>query len=227
MRRLFPAIALFGATLPLAHAVDSPAQLVVGERSIEELLRLPDKLEHARYEVQCEAFLDRTGGARYVRCYSMSNRPSPASLQKAVAYATRISRFQPATRNGEPVDVWAVLMVIVDTRLHEPLILAVPNNGVETARFGLLYTAPQRYHYTFVARPRGRPHKDEMAVVWAEFQIDEHGAIQDFTLSNEPDVSDEWVARVRAAAPEFKFIPGHYEGKPVAMHYVEPLTWTH
>jgi hypothetical protein len=58
---------------------------------------------------------------------------APEDLRQAVAYAARISRFVPATRNGEPVDVWAVLMVIVDTRLGEPLVLAVPNNGVETA----------------------------------------------------------------------------------------------
>jgi hypothetical protein len=66
-----------------------------------------------------------------------------------------------------------------------------------------------------------------MAVVWTEFQIDEHGSIEDFKVVNDPGVTDEWVTRVRAAAPGFKFIPGHFEGKPTPMRYIEPMTWTH
>ena len=84
----------------------------------------------------------------------MSDWPAPDDLRQAVVYATRISLFLPATRDGEPVDVWATLMVIVDTRLAEPLILAVPNNGADTARYGLLYTAPQRYGYSHVRSSR-------------------------------------------------------------------------
>jgi hypothetical protein len=204
---------------------DSPAQLVVGEDSIEELLRLPRKLKPGRYEVHCETYIDRTGDARYARCYSMSAWPAPDNLRQAVVYATRISRFLPAMRDGEPVDVWATLMVIVDTRLAEPLILAVPNNGADATRYGLLYTAPQRYGYTMFDRPDGRPHKAHREVVWVEFQIDEHGALKDFRLTNDPGVPDDWVARVRAAAQGFRFISGQHEGKPVPMLYLEPLTW--
>lgn len=86
MRALLLVIALFGAGSLPARAADSPAQMVVGERSIEDLLRLPGKLEPGRYEVQCETFIDRTGSARYARCYSMSQRPAPEDLRQAVAY---------------------------------------------------------------------------------------------------------------------------------------------
>ena len=200
--------------------------MVFGERSIESLLRIPRNLEPARYEVQCETYIDRTGDTRYVRCYSMRGRQAPDNLQKAVAYAARISRFVPATRNGEPVDVWATLMVIVDTRSAEPMILAVPNNGADAARYGLLYTAPQRYGYKMADRPDGRPHKAHAEVVWAELQIDEHGAVKDFRLTNDPGVPHDWVARVRTAVQDFKFIPGQHEGRAVPMLYLEPLTWT-
>jgi hypothetical protein len=227
VRHLLLSIALFSAGSLPARAADSPAQMVVGERSIEALLRIPGKLEPGRYEVQCEAFIDRGGFARYTRCYSMSAGPAPPpDLRQAVAYATRISRFAPAMRNGEPVDVWATLMVIVDTRSEEPLILAVPNNGADTARYGLLYTAPQRYGYTMFDRPKGRPHKAHREVVWVEFQIDEYGAMKDFRLTSDTEVPEDWVAWVRAAAQDFKFIPGQHEGKPVPMLYLEPLTWS-
>ena len=86
VRHLFLFIALFSAPWRLANAADSPAQLVVGEGSIEERLLLPRKLEPG---------------------------------------------------NGEPIEVYAALMVIVDTRLDEPLILAVPNNGADRARYGI------------------------------------------------------------------------------------------
>ena len=89
-----------------------------------------------------------------------ANWPAPDNLRQAVVYASRISRFMPATRNGQPVEVHAALMVIVDTRLDDdPLILAVPNNGVETARYGLLYTAPQRYGEHIAKRPKVRLHQ--------------------------------------------------------------------
>lgn len=201
--------------------------MVVGERSIEALLRVPNKLEAGRYEVQCEAFIDRGGFARYTRCYpGARGMLPPSNLRQAVAYATRISKFAPATRNDEPVDVWVTLMVIIDTRLAEPLVLAVPNNGADAARYGLLYTAPQRYEYTMFDRPWQRPHKAYREVVWVEFQIDELGAMKDFRLTNNADVSQEWVDRVRAAAQEFKFIPGQHEDKPMPMLYLEPLTWS-
>ena len=62
-----------------------------------------------------------------------------------------------------------------------------------------------------------------------ESQIDEHGAIQGWKLTNDSGRSaapDEWLDALSAAAPRFTFMPGYHEGKPVPMRHVEPMTWT-
>ena len=124
MRHLVLVIALLGAGLQAADAADSPAQMVVGERSIEELLRIPDTLKPGRYSVHCGVKVGTSGWTLFVRCYSMTDS-APDELQTAVMHATRTSLFVPATRDGKPVDVFVMLAVTVDTTLGEPLILAV------------------------------------------------------------------------------------------------------
>jgi hypothetical protein len=219
-------VCLGGAMLHAARAADAPAQLVVGEDSIEELLDIPRDLQPGRYEVQCEALITKSGWVSYTICYSMSRWAPPHSLVKAAQDATRKSRFVPATRSGRPAEVYAVLMVIVDTTLHEPLILAVPNNGVETARYGLLYTAPQRYGRLDVRRRVGVSLLTEgKSVVWMELQIDERGVVKDLTLTGEPEVSERFRRGIREALADATFLPGYHEGKPVPMRYVEPYVW--
>ena len=53
-----------------------------------------------------------------------------------------------------------------------------------------------------------------------KLQIDEHGTLKDFRLVNDPGVPDDWVAKARAAAQSFKFIPGQHEGRPAPMLYL-------
>jgi hypothetical protein len=57
-------------------------------------------------------------------CYSLTNTV-PDSLRSAAEYAILTSRFVPATHAGRPVAVHLVLMVMVDTTLDAPLVLAV------------------------------------------------------------------------------------------------------
>ena len=227
MRHLVLVIALLGAGLQAADAADSPAQMVVGERSIEELLRIPDTLKPGRYSVHCGVKVGTSGWTLFVRCYSMTDSP-PDELQTAVMHATRTSLFVPATRDGKPVDVFVMLAVTVDTTLGEPLILAVLNNGADAARYGLLYTAPQRYgssHINLASLPaRATP---RTAVVWMKLQIDAQGVMTDCTLTNESGAPDWWVTAVRAAAKKMTFIPGYHDGKAAPMLYVQPMLWNY
>jgi hypothetical protein len=151
---------------------------------------------------------------------------APDELQQAVMLATRTSLFAPATRDGKPIDVFAMLAVTVDTSLGDPLILAVLNNGADAAKYGLLYTGPQRYgssHINLTSLPAHQ--SPRTAVVWMKLQIDEHGVMTDFTLINDSGAPDTWVRAVRAAAKEMTFIPGYHDGKPVPMLYVQPMIW--
>lgn len=81
MRFLLLVIVLFGAGSLPVRAADSPAQMVVGERSIEELLRLPDGLKPGRYAVHCGLKIGTSGWVLFVRCYSMQD-PAPTTCSR-------------------------------------------------------------------------------------------------------------------------------------------------
>jgi hypothetical protein len=226
MRYLILLVALSWLGLQPAQAADSPAQMVVAEDSIEERLYLPWGLKPGRYEVQCEAEIGERGWVNSMHCYSFAGREAPYRLKRAVRRAVQFSRFVPAMRNDQPITVRAVLMVIVDTRLEEPLILAVLNNGVERARYGLLYTAPQRYGDLYVRTMGMAVEGPRPSVAWMQLLIDEQGAVKDCRLTNQGRVPALWTDAIRrAAANQFTFLPGYHLGKPVSMVYAEPMIW--
>lgn len=156
MRYLLLVIALFGAGSLPARAADSPAQMVVGERSIEELLRIPDNLKPGRYRVHCGLKIGTRGWVLFVRCYSMTDS-APDELQQAVMYAARTSLFAPATRDGKAIDVFAMLAVTVDTTLGDPLILEAVRAAAKEMTFipgyhdgkpaPMLYSQPMLWNY--------------------------------------------------------------------------------
>jgi hypothetical protein len=151
--------------------------------------------------------------------------PAPRSLIAAVISATERARFLPATRAGKPIDIYVVLMVLVDTTLGEPMILAVPNNGVERHKYGLLYTGPQRvlkkgeprlYDPTVVLSTRGD------MLVWMQFQVDDRGAVRDFRVAQASYTTSRTLRELRKRVSKWTFLPGEHEGRPTAMLYVEP-----
>lgn len=141
-------------------------------------------------------------------------------------YATKTSLFVPATHNGKRVEVFTTLTVKIDTSLGDPLILAVPNDGADAAKYGPLYTAPQRYGGSHVSMPDLPLHQPRRtAVVWMKLQIDERGVMTGCTLIDDWDAPDWWLRAVNTAAKRMTFIPGHHDGKPVPMQFVQPMLW--
>ena len=204
-----------------AAGVTTPARLVEGRYSIESLLHLPENLLPGRYEVPCEAWVRKKGRVKTFICYYKDN--SPRALVKAVTLAGRKARYVPATRDGVAVDVCMLVMLRIDTRGRDPLILAVPNNGAEAARYGLLYTAPQRFNEfqwyggeTVV--PSGR------VLMWQKMHIDEHGKVLDSEVTNVSNAPAFLVERIQRQVQRMDFMPGYTaDGKPVPMYYVEPI----
>lgn len=218
-----PIIVAFGWLVMPLVAAGSPAQLVVGKHSIEELLSVPPSLARGRYAVHCEAQILRNGRAPQVYCYAMEE-PAPDHLVDAVTKAALRARYEPAMSGREPIEVYAVFMVLVDTTLAEPMILAVPNNGVERKKFGLLYTAPQRVipkpsWGIPLARYYGR--RAERFVL-IQVRVDERGNATDLSLRNLTDENAQTLQRIEERARQYEFLPGYHEGKPATMWYVEP-----
>lgn len=226
MRRLLLAIALFGVCSPLARADDRPAQMVSGKRSIEELLRLPKDLRPGRYSLHCGLLIGTSGWVLFARCYSPKGY-APYELQRAAMYAAKTSLFVPATRSGKRVEVFTTITVEIDTTVSDPLILAVPNDGADAARYGRLYSAPQRYGGSHISRPELRLHDPvRTAVVWMELQIDEQGVMKNCRVINPGRAApDWWVDTVNKAARQMTFIPAHLDDKPLPSLFVQPMIW--
>jgi para-nitrobenzyl esterase len=202
------------------HSVTTPARLTEGPRSIEKLLSVPEGLKPGRYVFQCEAWVRTSGRIRRFLCYSENE--SIRSLGDAVKRAGRRARFVPATRDGENAEVYMQVMVRIDITPQGPLILVLPNNGVEAGRYSLFYTAPQRFNeFTWYAY--GKPIRSSDLLMWQKLHIDEHGRVLDFQLTNVSNVPEWFVNRIEAQVKRMEFMPGYFDGKPVPMHYVEPV----
>ena len=100
--------------------------------------------------------------------------------------------------------------------------LAVPNNGADRERYGLLYTAPQRF-IKLERHPGLMPlgvQRD--ALVWMKLRIDESGNVTDYLLENANRASLRVVDTICSTIEDMEFMPGYYQGKPVVMFYMEP-----
>lgn len=218
MKLALVAVLIVGG-LPAADAADSPARLREDDKSIERTLRVPDGLEPGRYDVHCEVRLKANGKPFDVTCYALET-VVPRTLVTAVRRAGRAARYIPAMHDGKPAQVYMLLMVRIVIAKGEPLVLVLPNNGIEHMRYGLFYIAPQRFNVFTWDPPWGW--SGEKTLVWQELSIDEQGNVTDSKVTNASGASDAVVDAVRASMAKMKFMPGRVDGKPVPMRYVEP-----
>ena len=203
-----------------AHAASTPARLTDGEHSIERLLQIPADVPPGRYTVQCEAFVEKPGRPRAFICYSREG--VPLSLESAVTKAVRRASFIPATRDEVPVAVTMQIMVRIDVTAGGPLVLVVPNNGIEASRYGLFYTAPQRFPGFKVWGYWRRVDGHDPAWVLLKLSIDEHGKIVAHEVINDSGAPSWMVDMVEEGIEHMEFLPGRFNGKPVPMEYVKP-----
>jgi hypothetical protein len=214
---------LIGACLAIgplaAHGADSPARLREDEESIESGLRVPDGLEWGRYDVHCEVRVLSSGIPFDVTCYALDSGV-PKKLVDAIRRAAQRAKFIPASRDGKPAQVYMVIMVRTVIGRGEPLVLVLPNNGVEHKRYGLFYIAPQRFNEfnwgsAYEPAPPG-------TLIWQELWIDEHGKVTKSQTTNASGARIKDVEAVRRSVANMRFMPGFFEGKPTPMRYVEP-----
>jgi hypothetical protein len=215
------------ALLPAAQAAHTPARLLEGDRSLEALIKVPKKMKTGLHKVYCEAQVNTAGRPNSFYCYALGNS-APGPLVRAVERAGALARFAPATRNGVPADVYMLLMVRVYVPMEgEPLVLAVPNNGIEEERYGPFYTAPQRFNSFYWGRHVTEVSGDRHTVVWQRLKIDEHGKVTEWGVTGlVGSQADRRIIEEQLKSMEF--MPGFVNGKPVPMSYAEPavsMTW--
>jgi hypothetical protein len=216
-RVLLAACLLIGSLA--ARGADSPARLREDEESIESGLRVPDGLEWGKYDVHCEVRVLASGNPFRVVCYALDSAV-PRKLVDAIRRAAQRAKFVPAMRNGKPAQVYMVIMVRTVIGRGGPLVLVLPNNGVEHARYGLFYIAPQRFNEFYWGS--GYSAARAGTLIWQELWIDEHGNVTKSQTTNASGAHAQDVEAVRRSVGNMQFMPGFFEGKPTAMRYVEP-----
>lgn len=201
-------------------AVTTPARLTDGPDSIESQLLLPKDLPPSRYVVHCEGSIRKNGRVDIFLCYTNDkpNRP----LVNAVVRAAHRAKFVPATRDGKNAAVYMVVMVRIDITDQGALVLAVPNNGVDAQRYGLFYSAPQRFN-EFTWNSGGLTSRAPGILVWQKIRVDEHGKVLEYEVTNPSGVAQFFITRIEHQIERMDFMPGYFEGKPVPMLYVEPV----
>jgi hypothetical protein len=220
MARAFLLVMLLYGCQAFAGQDATHARLIEGPDSIERQVRLPDGLQADRYLVQCEAWIGKKGRAHRFACYSAHE--GQGVLVEAVQAAGLRAKFQPATRAGAAAAVYMLVMVQIDTTQREPLILAVPNNGVDAARYGLLYSAPQRFN-EFTWNANSWNSRSGRVLLWEKMHIDEYGKVLECVVINAAGAPAFLVRRTEEQMKRMEFMPGYFEGKPVEMLYAEPL----
>lgn len=206
---------------PALAGVLTPARLPEGPHSVQSQLQLSKDLRPGHYSIQCEVWVHRRGFIRSFVCYSADD--SQRDLVNEVARAGRQSRFVPATNDGAAVEVIMQVTVLIDTTgSGAPQVLVMPNNGVEAARYGSQYSAPQRLS-EFTWHPTGGRIRARGVLLWMNTHIDEHGALVDYKLTNPSATPQYFVDRIEKQLKQSKFIPGEVDGKPVPMFHLEPV----
>lgn len=145
----------------------------------------------------------------------------PQKLVSAVTDAGWKAKWVPATRDGWRVSIYMVLSARILITDGTPLVLVVPNDGADAARYGQSYTAPQRFN-EFSWDDEFTHRSPRVVWVWQRLVIDEHGALKDAVLGNVLGAPDPIVQQIPRSVLQMKFMPGLYEGKPVPMVFVDP-----
>jgi hypothetical protein len=208
--------------LHAAQPAHTPARMLEGDRSIEALLALPWKLRTGLHKVYCEAQIATRGRTERLTCYALEDSASPR-LVDAVARAARRARFAPATRNGVPADVYMLFMVRVYVPADgEPAVLALPNNGIEEDRYGLFYTAPQRFNNFYWGAGLPIQIFSRRVIVWQRLQIDESGKVTELSVTGMVGATSTIIRSLEDEIRAMEFMPGLVNGKAVPMRYAEP-----
>ncbi|MDY6945240.1 MAG: hypothetical protein SXG53_05950 [Pseudomonadota bacterium] len=204
-----------------AHASSTPARLTLGEDSIEELIRVPDGLALGQYKIFCEAIIAATGATQGFYCYSAAG--TPVTLVNAAVRAGEKASFIPATLDGQKQAVYMLMMVVVQITNSEPLVLVVPNNGVDAERYGLFYTAPQRLNSFRWRTSKVVPSQREDARVSMTMRIDEKGNVTERAAVNVSGADPLLLSVVDDRMSTLQFIPGYFNRKPAPMLHVEMM----
>lgn len=214
-----------------------PAKFADGQHSILNQLQCPKDLRAKEMVgVYCQATVDDRGKVRRVGTYCFGHEADNNIQVRAAQEALIASRFSPAAVGDEAVEVSLAFRLFYSYQDDPCTVFTLPNLGYQHDKFGYEYTAPQEItggrdlYYRSNRAGNGR--------IWNPYQGNwsQPGATMGVMFVLSVDVSESGVASadkivknnlawespiraIRQALVATSFIPGTYNGEPVAMKY--------
>jgi len=210
---LFGWFAIIGAAL----AADfQPASIGNHENSLANRIQFPEFSGDFTVFVRCEAKVMPAGGIDEIGCYSEEKVDD--AFYRAVHLAAANASVQPASVDGENVNVLMLFSVIFRQQGNERVLAVVPNHGSNAKDLGVSYIAPQKYGYSINYRPR-----TELGLLWIDARMDAQGRLSEVSYLDTQWSNAEARRYAKNYVKEARFIPGFVDGKPAAMRFVKPI----
>lgn len=195
-----------------------PARFAGGLDAASEKIRFPNYKRDVSVYINCAARVNAKGEVERYYCLDYYGVADTKFREAAGAFIER-AELTPAMVNGEPVPVEIYFRVFFGRQGDQYGAGVFPNWGDDVEKYGLDYEAPQRYNEDPPA-----PKCGSVGGI-SRIQIGEDGgAVSDVRLImsygeiEHYGTCENWMMQV---VREGRYIPAHYEGKPVVATYVE------
>jgi hypothetical protein len=221
---------------PVQPSPFRPALFGSDSHSLTTLLQCPSGPEFAKdATVFCQARIKPSGKPH--RSYCFTKQQEAAAYQSLTNQAVDKATFQPASVNGESVEVLFSFRVAYSWNGDTCTFAAIPNWGFNDPKSGLRYTAPQEIlskgvswadlGRTYILDGRVRSNLSSLSYVRRgilfsmSVLISDEGVPSDARLEANSGASDSEIQRSLQTILQSRFIPGFKDNQPVEMRYFE------
>lgn len=205
-----------------------------GPESLLQRLGCPTRVDdEERVIVYCQARVREDGSITLANSFCFPAKRTRRPYSRATGKAMRASRFEPASIDGNAVEVYFTFRVVFARDDEECRLYALPNSGSQADVHGLAYVAPQEIlsHGNWTTRAKGFGYPpnarigilDRGVLFTISVAVDTEGNASDGRVDVNNDAPRPFLRRSVPALEKSTFIPGFVRGAPIAMRYYEIL----
>ncbi|WP_317930726.1 hypothetical protein [Halioxenophilus sp. WMMB6] len=217
MLRLFFSTLLLISFSNLLFAEEfSPAHFGEAEEIFFKKLSLPKLPEGETLLIRCSSKLSRRGGLRELTCFTNRDELDIShDYVKAIDYAARYLKIEPAVVNGKTISVYFNFALTVQQKDGRQYIELFNNHLYNYKTLGKNYISAQRYDFS----PWQCNLKSKMPVNMS-MEVSASGEVTNIQSSRSFE-NNFCARRVRSVIEQSQFIPAMKDGQPQPSTYVE------
>lgn len=209
------------ATLLITSAGAWPAETQparIGEHGLSLAKRIvfPEVPGDYTVFIRCEAKVLPAGNIEEAGCYG--DEKVDTQFYRAVQLASNSATLTPAKVDGKSASVLLLFSVIFRQQGGDRVIAVVPNHGTNAKKFGMNYTAPQRYGRNNQYLPRG-----EIGLLWVDATMSADGKVSAIEYIDTQWSNKETKRYAKDYMKNNSFIPGFVSGVATDMRFVKPI----